>query len=280
MYSVVIPTYNRCQLVAEAIDSVLRQRCPALEIILVDDGSTDGTGQMIARHYPQVRYVYQANAGPAAARNRGIGQARGEIIALLDSDDLWLAHKIEIEQDLLARYPQAGLVAVNARAFVGGHLRTLDTFGARAIQFPGHAPRFFDWSMPIMQQGPVCCTSSMTFRRSALELLGPKPFDESLRFDEDWDLEFRCFSRFPALLYPQPVCHSRIFHDDTRPYYTPAGLPRSSDEQHRIWRQQQSIIARYLNNPHWDSSTEQAFRQRHRQLGLLLGDMQEAQLAS
>ena len=280
MYSVIIPTYNRCQLLAQAIDSVLRQRCPALEIILVDDGSTDDTHAMVAQAYPMVRYFYQPNAGPAAARNRGIRAARGETIALLDSDDLWLEHKFELEQSLLARYPQAGLLAGNARASVLGRLRSLDTFGERNIRFEAQQPRFFDWSMQIMLKGPVCCTSSMTFRRSALDQLGPAPFDESLRFDEDWDLEFRLFSRVPALLYPQAVCHSRIFHDNTRQHYTPAGMPRSGDEQRRIWRQQQAIIARYLNNPHWHSGAEQAFRQRHHQLDSLLRGAQQQQFAS
>lgn len=270
MYSVIIPTFNRKQLLSAAIESVLQQQCTALELIVVDDGSGDGTGAMIARHYPQVRYFYQANQGPAAARNHGIREARGEFIAMLDSDDLWLAHKISLETALFERFPQADMLAGNACAFIEGRLHAEDTFAQRNISFFQQQPRFFDWSLDIMKQGPVCCTSSMTFKKSALLKMGAQPFDESLRLDEDWDFEFRFFSQFKALLYPQTVCHSRVFYDGTRRFYSPAGVQKSRDEQTKIWQQQRHIIARYLNNPHWCAETEQGFRHRHQQLGTLL----------
>ena len=79
--SVVIPTYNRAASVVEAIDSVLAQTYPAMEIIVVDDGSTDDTREVVPRRYPQVRYFHQENGGVARARNRGIREARGEFVA-------------------------------------------------------------------------------------------------------------------------------------------------------------------------------------------------------
>src|SRR5258708_5666161 len=100
-YSVVIPTYNRCRMLSEAVASVLRQADPAIEIVVVDDGSSDGTADMLARDYPQVRAIFQANQGPAAARNRGIAASTGEWIAFLDSDDIWLGNKVALERSLL-----------------------------------------------------------------------------------------------------------------------------------------------------------------------------------
>lgn len=269
-YSVIIPTYNRCQLLSEAIDSVLLQNYPAIEIIVIDDGSTDSTARMIVQKYPTVRYLYQTNQGPSSARNHGIAESTGDLIAFLDSDDVWLKNKISIELSLLQRFPEADMLAGNAGAFIENKLRSEDTFAQRNILFNQQQPRFFDWSMSIMQRGPVCCTSSMTFRKSTLVKLGDKPFDESLRLDEDWDLEFRLFSQFKALLYPHIVCNSRIFNDGTRHFYSAGNQPKTIKEQRQIWRQQRDIIARYLNNPRWDDDVEQGFQQRHRQLSELL----------
>lgn len=270
IYSVIIPSYNRCELLAEAIASVLQQNYSALEIIVVDDGSTDSTAAMIARQYPFVRYFYQNNQGPASARNRGLAEATGELIALLDSDDIWHENKINTELVLLREFPEADVLAGNASAFIENTLRSADTFAQRNISFPYLQPRFFDWSIGIMQKGPVCCTSSMTFRKSGLSKLGKKPFDETLRLDEDWDLEFRLFSQLNVLLYPEIVCTTRVFNDGTRYFYSAQGQPKSDKEQQYIWQQQKDIISRYLNNPAWDEDTRYNFQQRQQELSALL----------
>jgi glycosyltransferase involved in cell wall biosynthesis len=92
--SIVIPTYNRAWTLAEAIDSVLGQTFASFEIIVVDDGSTDGTARLLQRYGSAVRVLRQINQGVSAARNAGIRSARGELIALLDSDDLWRPEKL------------------------------------------------------------------------------------------------------------------------------------------------------------------------------------------
>jgi glycosyltransferase involved in cell wall biosynthesis len=270
MYSVIIPTYNRCTLLSEAIDSVLQQSYPSIEIIVIDDGSNDSTAEMVSEKYPQVDYYYQSNQGPAAARNRGIRESTGNLVAFLDSDDIWLENKIKLELMLLRAFPGADVLAGNSSAFVEGQLRSASTFSQRRITFNRHQPRFFDWSISIMKLGPVCCTSAMTFKRPTLLQLGSNILDESLRFDEDWDLEFRIFSQFKVLLYPQVVCSSRVFDDGTRQYYSAEGRQKSSHEQRHIWQQQKGIIEGYLNNPHRDRATESGFRQRRQQLAQLL----------
>lgn len=270
LYSVIIPTYNRCYLLQDAIDSVMQQNHAQLEIIVVDDGSTDETASMIASKYPFIRYFYQYNQGPAAARNRGIAEANGELIAFLDSDDIWLEEKIATELQLQYEFPQADAFAGNASAFIENIIRSEDTFAQRDIIFAQQQPRFFDWSMSIMQRGPVCCTSSMTFKKETLRGIGKKPFDESLRFDEDWDFEFRLFNYCNVLLYPQVVCTSRAFNDGTRLFYSAPGQLKSQQEQQNIWHQQQEIIARYLDSPDWSQDTRHNFQQRHQELTALL----------
>jgi glycosyltransferase involved in cell wall biosynthesis len=271
-YSVVIPAFNRREMLIEAIGSVLLQQYMDIEIIVVDDGSDDGSSEILAQRFPEVHVLRQANQGPAAARNRGIAAATGELIAFLDSDDLWLEHKIERELDLFRRFPEAALLAGNASSYVEGALRSADTFAQRQIPFLNQTPRYFDWSLPIMKLGPTCCTSAMVFRREALHALGPCPFDERLRLDEDWDLEFRFFARFKGLLYPQLACQRRVFHDGTRHHYSAAGQTKRAAEQRRIWQQQRDIIARYLDVSPWDADIREGFLQRHRELEMLLRD--------
>ncbi len=110
LVSVVIPTYNRERLIGPAIESVLRQSYAHIEIIVVDDGSTDRTRQVVEAYGQPVRYVHQANGGAASARNRGLREARGEFIALLDSDDEWFPWKLEAQVRVLDRYPAVGMV--------------------------------------------------------------------------------------------------------------------------------------------------------------------------
>ncbi|SVB83840.1 uncharacterized protein METZ01_LOCUS236694, partial [marine metagenome] len=95
--SVIIPTYNRRNTLPRAVESVLNQIYKPIEIIVVDDGSTDGAKEMCSEMYPLVRYIYQANSGVSSARNTGIKSASGDWIALLDSDDEWLPDKLEIQ---------------------------------------------------------------------------------------------------------------------------------------------------------------------------------------
>lgn len=111
--SIIIPTYNRAQYLREAIDSVLSQTYRDFEIIVVDDGSTDNTKEVAKKWelLDKVKYFYQENKGPAAARNRGIKEAMGDYIAFLDADDLWLPEKLEKQVEYLKERPDVSLVA-------------------------------------------------------------------------------------------------------------------------------------------------------------------------
>lgn len=111
--SVIIPTYNRENYICEAIDSILSQTYKDFEIIIVDDGSTDNTKDIIKKYENKVLYFYQANAGPGAARNRGIKEAKGELIAFLDADDVWLPDKLKSEIEVFDKSSACDLVYCN-----------------------------------------------------------------------------------------------------------------------------------------------------------------------
>ncbi len=113
LVSVVIPSYNRVYCIATTVDSALAQTHANLEVLIVDDGSSDGTRALIEQRYrdePRVRYIYQSNAGVSAARNHGLRLARGQFIALLDSDDIWLPWKLEAQLRCLEALPTAGMI--------------------------------------------------------------------------------------------------------------------------------------------------------------------------
>jgi glycosyltransferase involved in cell wall biosynthesis len=115
--SVVVPTYNRSRYVGEAVDSVLAQTLRDLELIVVDDGSTDDTADQLARFAGRLEYVRTENQGPARARNEGMKRAKGDYIAYLDSDDRYYPFKLQLQVSLLERHPDIGLVYSESSAF-------------------------------------------------------------------------------------------------------------------------------------------------------------------
>ncbi|MFM6133920.1 MAG: glycosyltransferase family 2 protein, partial [Sphaerospermopsis kisseleviana] len=108
--SVIIPVYNGQKYLAEAIENVKQQNYQPLEIIVIDDGSTDATAEIAAKYQDTIRYLYQENSGPAAARNLGINMAKGEVITFLDVDDIWLEDKLKVQVDYFANNPSVEIV--------------------------------------------------------------------------------------------------------------------------------------------------------------------------
>lgn len=108
--SVIIPTYNRAHLICEAIDSVINQTYQDFEIIVVDDGSTDETSEVLKKYRDEIIYVKQENKGPGAARNRGLAHAEGSYIAFLDSDDIWFNYKLELQMAIMEKLSQIGFL--------------------------------------------------------------------------------------------------------------------------------------------------------------------------
>lgn len=122
MISVIIPVYNGETHLAETLTSVLDQSLPPDEVIVVDDGSTDRTPEVAAQFEGRIRYIRQENAGPATARNRGIQASHGDLLAFVDSDDLWEPHKLERQVAELNENPDAGLVFCHMTQFLSPEL--------------------------------------------------------------------------------------------------------------------------------------------------------------
>ncbi|MEM2567120.1 MAG: glycosyltransferase family A protein, partial [Candidatus Bathyarchaeia archaeon] len=123
--SVIIPAYNARKFIAEAIESVLDQTFPAHEIIVVDDGSTDGTGEFVRKHYgSRVEVIQQENKGISAARNIGVVEATGNILQFLDADDLLLSNKFEVQLNFWQRNPEFDIVYCDHLYFRDGEVPT------------------------------------------------------------------------------------------------------------------------------------------------------------
>ena len=182
--SVIIPTYNRREYVQEAIDSVLTQTYTDYEIIVIDDGSTDGTGEALqARYGDRIHYEWQENQGESVARNRGIELAQGEYIAFLDSDDLWLPEKLEKQARILDENPNVGLVYAQAQ-FIDEDGVLLES-GTSADSEVAEA---FDKTV-LYFWNPIGGPSKTLICKAVLDRVGG--FDPQIRFGEDRDLWFR-----------------------------------------------------------------------------------------
>jgi glycosyltransferase involved in cell wall biosynthesis len=188
--SAIIPTYNYARYVTRAVDSALHQTYPLAEVIVVDDGSTDNTREVLSAYGDRIRYVYQENRGLAGARNTGIRNARSPWVAYLDSDDTWFPEKIERQVKVVEADPAVELVYTSLRiCYTDG--RTEDAIANPPDQL---WPRF-RWANSITP-------STVMMRRDlALKAGG---FDESLRYCEDWEMWSRLgpHIRYGAALDP------------------------------------------------------------------------------
>ena len=217
--SVVIPTHDRGRVVVEAIESALAQTHPPLEVIVVDDGSTDDTAERVGRlRDARVRYLRRSHAGVSAARNAGIAVATGDLVAFLDSDDLWKPDKVEAEIAALARYPSAGgvfsdLEKVDGATFVPSFMRRTRVFSrllAERAYRDGLLLSARALSLCLLQEVPIK-TPALTVRRSALERAGG--FNEAWTSSEDWEFLLR-FARRESLVYvDRPLAVIRISAD-------------------------------------------------------------------
>lgn len=200
LVSVVIPAYNCASYIAETLDSVIRQNHPKLEVIVVDDGSTDHTKDVVASvKSDRVKYVYQQNSGgPSGPRNTGIRLAQGKYVAFLDSDDIMLPGKIQCAVDLLNRQPNLGLVFADFVKFdevngqhAGAFLDTYEYFkrapkrSVGASQYVLSAKAAYDALIVENYIG----TSGVVAPKTVLAAVGP--FDVRLRGPEDYDLWLR-----------------------------------------------------------------------------------------
>ena len=208
--SVVIPSYNRRHTLERALQSVFDQTSPVDEVILVDDGSTDGSSEMVRQLFPEVKVLTQPNYGVSAARNRGIAAARFAWIALLDSDDSWLPQKIDQIRRAQKLEPE----------FVLYHSDEIwIRRGVRVNPMQKHRKSggwIFEQCLPLCAISP----SATVISKSTLESLGM--FDEKLPACEDYDLWLRLCHRFPVYYIKHPLITKYGGHDDQLSQQYPA----------------------------------------------------------
>lgn len=211
--SVVIPTYNRARFLPAAVASVRAQSYQCDEILIVDDGSGDDTAEVVAALGPGVRLIRQANAGPAAARNRGIHEARGDLIAFLDTDDRWLPGKLAAQVELFGREPELGLVCADMAIENDAGVQFVESnFVLRGLQqdFSALDGRPIPDAQRRLLEVNFVNTSTVVANRQLLLTLGG--FDTRLRYGEDLELWLRIAARRPIACVAS-VQEVRVEHD-------------------------------------------------------------------
>jgi glycosyltransferase involved in cell wall biosynthesis len=197
--STIIPAYRAARTIQRAVDSVLTQSRPSNEIIVVDDGSPEDLAASLRGYGDRLRLIRKPNGGAASARNLGIGQSRGELLAFLDADDYWEPGKLEQQLAILRRYPHLTLIA--SRYFLQ------DPGQPRTPPQPAATDRLLDRvitgaGVEVFALATTIWTSTVVVRRSAL---GYRPFEEGLTTAEDRDLWIRVVGAGPVYIGSEPL---------------------------------------------------------------------------
>ena len=200
--SVILPTYNRGWCLKEAIDSALAQEFADYELIVVDDGSTDETRAILESYGRAIIVRRQSNKGVSAARNRGIAGSRGQLVAFLDSDDLWLPQKLNRQVEFFKINPDA-LICQTEETWVRNGVRVNPR-----KRHQKHSGMIFEPSLDLCLVSP----SAVMIRKSLFDAVGV--FDEHLPACEDYDLWLRVSCRYPVYLIDEPLIIKRGGHED------------------------------------------------------------------
>ncbi len=202
LISVVIPAYNRENLISGAIESVLNQTDKNFELIVVNDGSTDNTEGVILKYKANLKYISQENKGPSAARNRGISESHGEFIAFLDSDDIWIKTKLEKQREPFNANPD--LMIVHSDEI---WIRN----GIRVNQMKKHQKGGGDQFERALELC-IISPSAVLLRKEVFHEVGM--WDENFHFAEDYDLWLRILSKYPAGYLSEPLVIKHGGHPD------------------------------------------------------------------
>ena len=196
--SCIIPTKNRCTMVLEALESIMRQQYKNLEIIAVDDGSTDTTGAEINSRFPQVHLVNLDGVGPGPARNAGVAASSGDILMFLDSDDIWLEKHVQKLADVLGRGFQVAY----------GATRTIDETGGSDFLIPDNGKGVEGDCFEALLRWCFLVPSSVAVTREAF--MAVAGYDE-IYPGEDWTFFLKLAARFPfGYAGPSPITRRRL----------------------------------------------------------------------
>lgn len=196
MISVVIPLYNKEKSIYATLQSVCEQTYTDIEIVVVDDGSSDN-GASVVTSYPdtRIRVINKPNGGVSSARNRGIREAKGEYVALLDGDDQWDLRYLEEQVRMIHDFPKAAMWGINfAELNQGKLIRKLET--ALPDGYRGYVENYFEMKGRVSD---LFCSSSVVIRKEVFDKVGM--FDERLKYSEDIDMWFRIIANYPVAFY-------------------------------------------------------------------------------
>ena len=249
--SVVIPTRNRAYLVGEAIESALRQRPGQVEVIVVDDASTDDTTKVLTENFGSRIHLLctPERRGAGAARNAGLRVARGELVAFLDDDDLWLPGKLDAELNALERFPEADGVVSDSLQFVQEQVAPQSFFMRNGLlaATQGHVRWINElpWLWTNSLNGVAMC--SITLRRRVLDQKGEKWFAEDLVSCEDWELEMWVYHHWRIVALPEVWAWIRRLDDGVRVGRAAPGKPPTIEQERLYLRDRLTVIER----SHW-----------------------------
>ena len=223
--TVLIDAYNYGPYVEEAVSSALAQDfpCKEREILVVDDGSTDDTAARLRKFGNAIRYLYKPNGGQASAFNYGFANARGEVVALLDADDVWLPEKLSRLNEVFERNPDAGMAYHRLHWWDGANETEADRY---FIPVSGRVPE----SRSALLQYPIASTSCLAFRRATLEKLLPVP--EVLRSQADAFLTALIIFIAPVIAVEDYLGKYRLH--GTNLFQTTAAKPSPAQIAHRM----------------------------------------------
>ena len=246
LFSVIIPTFNRARFLPDALDSVFIQGLPDVQVIVVDDGSTDDTEAVAARYGKQIEYVRQNNRGAAGARNTGLARAAGRYISFLDSDDIWLPGKMKAELTVFQNLSSADAIISDSERWLENDLVCRSWFADQGLVIAD--PVFLEPFPPLWTRRKTFATCCLTIKREALERLAQPFFDTSLETHQDWDFAIRMFHTCKVIVIPDLTARVRRFDDGTRKGRPLPGTPYPPDvkrvmayRRYRIFEKAQTI---------------------------------------
>lgn len=248
--SVVVPLYNKEKSIEETLQSVLAQTYTDYELIVVDDGSTDNSLKVVHSfvnsftHSSVIKIIHKENGGVSSARNRGIKEAKGEYIALLDGDDLWEPTFLEEQVKLIHEFPQAAMWGVNTAFIKNGKCWKWEQ--GMGEGFRGYVENYFGTS-----HNDLFCSSSVVIRKKIFENVGY--FDERISSSEDLDMWYRVILKYPVVFYDKVLVYYNQDAENRVAYDTDVRFPLTKDIKYYFDKfsgefEHNSVFSRFMNN--------------------------------
>lgn len=248
--SVVIPLYNKENAIGRTLESVLNQTISPCEVIVVDDGSTDNSLEVVRSFIKSltpsllIKVIHKENGGVCSARNRGIKEAKGEYVALLDGDDLWEPTFLEEQVKLIEDFPIAAMWGVNTAFIKNGKMYKWEQ--GMGDGFRGYVENYFG-----TKHNDLFCSSSVVIRRNVFENVGY--FDERISASEDLDMWYRIILKYPVVFYDKVLVYYNQDAENRVAYDTDVRFPLTKDIKYYFDKfngefDSNPIFSHYMNN--------------------------------